>query len=263
MEKTIEFYSYDKNIIIYKYKKYFYDLHSGRIEECCRIEDLLNDENLFKEMITSGFGYYQKEYWGYEKRFFPNGNYILDSRCKNFYIPISKNFIEFYSLNWAKEECSNQDYIILSNNNLSNNVDSFYEFDLLVELEGIENKRFGKVGDFGIEFCIPASDFSHPNLLDDEQLKNKMVELFGEPQVHPLNENDKYGRFSKEYFIPKSKINKIIGIKKYRDTSTIGQPDGEQFTGEQEEIILDLHNFDENIYKIFEEHKMLEIKNLE
>jgi hypothetical protein len=58
-----------------------------------------------------------------------------------------------------------------------------------------------------------------------------------------------------------ARIDKIIGIKRYRDTSTFGKVDGEQFTGKSEEIVLDLHNFDEKIYQIFKEHGMLEIED--
>ncbi len=254
MGKRIIFKNRNRNFIFYQNKKYIYDQHSGRIESYCKIEDLLNDETLLKEMILNGFDCYEKEYLGYKKRFFPNGDYVLDSIYKNFYIPISKNFIEFYQLNWANDNW-NKEYITLSNTHLNGkNVESFYEFSILVEIEGI---RICGVDNFGDKIC-----FSFPD--DDEIVKNKMVKLFGEPQVHPQNKDDKYGQFAKNYFfISRTQMDKIIGIKKYRDTSTIGQPDGEQFTGEEEEIVLDLHNFDENIYKIFEEHGMLKIEGLE
>lgn len=248
MEKTIVFTGHNRNHIIYKGKKYDYERYSGRIYWYFDIIKLLSDENYYNEIVT------YLEFNKYEI------NYTYKYKGKLLFIPISKELIEYYT---TKEEFRNNREITLSNNNLSNNVDLFYEFDLLIEIESIENKRFGRIGDFGTEICIPASDFLHFNLLDNEQLKNKMIKLFGEPKVHPQNESDKYGRFSKEFFIPKSKIKKIIGIKKYRDISTIGQPDGEQFTGEEEEIVLDLHNFDENVYKIFEEHGMLKIEDLE
>ena len=42
-----------------------------------------------------------------------------------------------------------------------------------------------------------------------------MIELFGEPQVHPQNMDDKYGQFAKNYFfIDRTRMDKIIGIKK-------------------------------------------------
>lgn len=93
----------------------------------------------------------------------------------------------------------------------------------------------------------------------DEKRLKEMTTLFGEPITVPENESDKYGRLSKDYIVPLRRIDKIIGIKRYRDISSFGQQDGEQFTGEVEEMVLDLHHFDENIYNIFKEHGMLEI----
>lgn len=253
MDRKITF--IDRNIdwLIFKGKLEYYTINSGRITQGFKIKQLLENEQLLKKVIEDGFDSYEKKYLGYKKRFFPNGNSVSYSIYKKFYIPISQNFIEFYQLNWTNDNW-NKEYITLSNTHLNGkNVESFYEFSILVEIGGI---RICGVDNFGDKIC-----FSFP---DDEIIKNKMMELFGEPQVHPQNKDDKYGQFAKDYFfVPQSRIDKIIGIKKYRDTSTIGQPNGEQFTGEQEEIILDLHNFDENIYKIFEEHKMLKIENIE
>lgn len=188
-------------------------------------------------------------------------NCFFNYRGKQSFINASKELIEYYIKYYTdKNEFENNKEIILSNTHLNYNVDSFYEFDIKVEVEGLEDIRLEKIGDFGTEICTPASNFLCSDLLHNDRLKQKMATLFGEPKVHPQNEGDKYGRFDKEYFIPKSKIDKIIGIKKYRNISTIGQPDGEQFTGETEEIILDLHNFDENTYTILKEHGMIEIQ---
>ncbi|MDO5616083.1 MAG: hypothetical protein Q4G16_07825 [Cruoricaptor ignavus] len=248
MEKTIVFTGHNRNHIIYKGKKYDYRSYSGRIYWYFEATKLLSEENYYNEIVNV------LEFNKYEI------NYIYNYRGKRLFIPVSKELIEYYI---TKDEFENNKEIILSNTHLNYNVDSFYEFDLQVELEGFKRIRFGRIGDFGTDICIPASNYSCDNLLYDEQLKEKMTSMFGKPKVHPQNEGDKYGRFSKEYFIPKARIAKIIGIKKYRDTSTIGQSDGEQFTGEVDEIILDLNNFDENIYRIFKEHGMLEIEGLE
>jgi hypothetical protein len=79
-----------------------------------------------------------------------------------------------------------------------------------------------------------------------------------------------YGNMSKRLFIPVSK--KFIEYYSVKDEnknednielSKIGQEDGERFTGEIEEIVLDLHNFDENIYRIFKQHGMLEIEGID
>lgn len=138
-------------------------------------------------------------------------------------------------------------YYYLSNTHLNGkNVDFFYEFSLEIDIEGFRTT-------FQRSFAF--KDMVYIEMPNDENLKFQMTILFGEPQNIPELENEKYGSGKRYFFyiVSKSKIKKIIGIKKFRDKSTIGQPDGEQFTGEVEEIVLDLHNFDENIYKIFEE----------
>lgn len=250
----IKFYNNSVNKIIIKNGNiYRYELHSRRINQGFKIEELLDNQLLLKEIIEKGFDSYEKKFEGREKTVWDNGAVTFSRRHKKFYIPISQNFIEYYQLNWTNNSW-NKDYITLSNTHLSKeNVDSFYEFSIEVEIQGL------RIGDSLGEFSDDKIQFSYPK--DNEELKARMIKLFGEAKVHPQNEGDKYGRFANNYFfLPKSRIDKIIGIKKYRDTSNIGQPDGELFTGETEEIILDLHNFDEDIYKIFKEHGMLEIQ---
>lgn len=259
MGKTIVFTGHNSNHIIYKGRRYKYEKYSGRIYWYFEATKLLSDENYYNEIVNLlEFNKFQETF---ERKLFNSleldrfeTNYFYNYRGKQLFIPVSVELIEYYIKYYTnKEEFENNKEIILSNTHLNDNVDSFYEFDLLVEIDGIKDMRFGKIGDFGTEICTPVP-------LNNEQLREKMTSMFGEPKAHPENEGDKYGRFDKEYFIPKSQIVKIIGAKKYRDQSTIGQPDGEQFTGETDEIVLDLYNFDENIYEIFKEHGMLEIK---
>lgn len=256
MGKKIIFKNTSNNWLLYKGELTYYIIHSGRINRGFKIEELLDNELLLNKIIENGFDSYEKEFEGQEKTVWDNGTITFSRRYKKFYIPISRNFIEYYNLNWSNNR-RNKEYITLSNTHLKeDSIDYFYEFSLEVEIQGLRiSDSIGEFSDDIIEFS-----FSRAN----EELKERMIELFGEPMVHPANEGDKYGKFDKNYFFSaKSRIDKIVGVKKYRDTSTIGQPDGEQFTGEVEEIILDLHNFDENIYKIFEEHGILEIKDLE
>lgn len=88
------------------------------------------------------------------------------------------------------------------------------------------------------------------------ELKEKLTNLLGAPKVIPEQEHEQYGPFAGYYIVPISKIDKIIGIKKYRDKSKIGKCNSRVYINE-EEIILDLKNFDMDIYKIFEKHGML------
>lgn len=259
MEKTIVFTRHNNNHIIYKGRRYKYEKYSGRIYWYFEATKLLSDENYYNKIVNLlEFNKFQEIF---EHKLFNSLelnrfeiNCFYNYRGKQLFIPVSVELIEYYIKYYSnKEEFENNKEIILSNTHLSDNVDSFYEFNLLVEIEGIKDVRFEKIGDFDTEICIPTPQ-------NNEQLREKMTRMFGEPKAHPENEGDKYGRFDKEYFIPKSQIAKIIGIKNYRDQSAIGELDGEQFTGETDEIILDLNNFDKNIYEIFKLHGLLEIE---
>lgn len=237
MEKTVKFYGNNKDFLIYKGRKYYYEAYSGSIKWNFDIGKFLSDENYYNETVND------LEFNKYEI------NYIYNYKGKRLFLPISREFLEYYT---TKDEFKNHNNILLSNNSISDNVDSFYEFSTEVE---IENFRTSFQRSFAFE------DMIYVKTPENENLKLRMNQIFGEPQNIPELENEKYGS-GKQYFyyiIPISQINKIIGIKKHKEPSTIGQPDGEQFTGKTEEIFLDLHNFDENIYIIFKEHGMLEI----
>lgn len=247
MEKRIIIYNDQvDNIIINGSEPLYYKLHSGRLNESFDIEKLLSDDKYFNNVLLSGYDSYEKEYLS-------DYDSLYRRIFKKFYIPLSKNFIEFYKLNWDDKEYR-KGYITLSNTHLDKeNVDAFYEFSLSVEIEGL------RINNSVREFIENKIEFRCPQ--DNEEQKDKMIKLFGEPQVHPQNMDDKYGRFVKDYFfVDKARIDKFIGIKRYRDISTIGQVNGEQFTGESEEFILDPHNFDKDVYTIFEENGIIGLK---
>lgn len=241
MEKTVNFYGNNKNFIIYKEKKYYYESYSGRIQWDFDIKKLLSDENYYNEIVNI------LEFNEFEII------YDYEFRGKRLFLPVSKELIEYHTI---KEEFKNNEEIELTNIHLNDNVDSFYQFSTEVEIDNF--RTF-----FQRSFAF--KDMIYIETPENENLKSQMNQIFGESQNIPELENEKYGS-GKQYFyyiVPKSRIDKIIGFKKYRDTSTFGKQDGEQFTGETEEVILDLHNFDENIYKIFKEHGMLEIEGLD
>lgn len=241
MEKTINFNGNNKDFIIYKEKKYYYESYSGRIKWDFEIVKLLSDENYYNEIVESlGFNRFEIIY-------------VYENMYKFLYIPLSKELIEYHT---TKEEYKNNDEIELSNINLNNNVDSFYEFSTEVEIDNFRT---------AFQRSFAFKDMIYIETSENEKLKSHMNHFLGEPQNIPELESEKYGSGKKHfyYIVPKSRINKIIGIKKNRNTSTFGQYDGEQFTGEVEEIILDLNNFDKNIYKTFIEHGMLKIEGLE
>lgn len=227
-----------RNFIVKNGALEYYSLGSGERYKTFNINKLITDNQYFQEVYDQGYNWYRKKFW------------TKSHNLKEFYIPITKNFIEFYLSNWDKEE--NKGNIVLSNRDLNNNVDSFYGFSLEVEIEG-----------FRSSFNTSNAYYSTIYLnfpWKDEDLAKRMTDVLGEARTVPENEHDKYGRFSKNYIVPMSRIDKVIGIKRYRKISSFGSCEGEDFTGEEEEFILDLHNFNEDIYKVFKEHKMLEIE---
>jgi hypothetical protein len=67
---------------------------------------------------------------------------------------------------------------------------------------------------------------------------------------------------SKAYLVPLKDIDQIIGVKYYRDPNFIGKDDCNKFTGEKEEVVLDLNNFDMEVYQFFKDHDAVEIEFL-
>lgn len=232
MEKILEFRNTEANYIVYGGKLYYYNLSSGRIGDSFIIKELLSNPDYYNDTLEKGFKYYEKEFYNKE-----------DER-KTFYIPLSKEFIEYYRLYW-KEEYFNEAYIPLYNTQLKNRVEAFYEFSLEIEINSLKTKFLRSVAYKDMIYIIvPTSKL----------LKEKMSNLLGSPQHIPELENDKYGRFSLYYIVPTSKIDKIIGVKRFRDATTLGQQDGEQFTGETKELILNLHSFNNEICKSLKQH---------
>lgn len=129
-----------------------------------------------------------------------------------------------------------------------NDIQSFYDFYLEIETCGMRT-----IFDCSQAY-IDAVYVKVPQ--EDEMLRQKINILLGEPETVPENEHDKYGMLSSNYIVPISKIDKIIGIKKYRNVSNLKEIVSPYYIGE-EEITLDLHHFNLEIYRIFEEHGML------
>lgn len=223
--------------VIIEGKVYGYNPHSARLNKYFNIDKLLVDKLYYQEVSRLGYIYFEKDYW------------INETNKKSFDIFLSENFIEFFKLNWSKD--SFYDGLILLTKRLCpNDIESFYDFSLDIEIDGIRTSFF-----MGCNLDIVHIEMPYQN----DALESKMTAVFGEPQIPTDIGEIKYSSYHC-YILPISRIDKIIGIKRYKDISSLGQEDGEQFTGEVEETILDLHNFDEDIYKIFEEHGMLEIE---
>lgn len=241
MDKTIvikKISGISRNLIIKDNKLEHYSSGSGEISKAFNIKKLINDNQYFEEVYNQGYKWHRKDFL---TKYY-NSHY--------FYIPVTRNFVEYYSLNWDTGFYKGS--IVLSNRDLNDKVELFYEFSLEVEVAGFRS-------DFGVSNAYHNTIYLSVPWKDEERVK-RMTAALGEPRTVPENETDKFGRFSKDYIVPMERIDKVIGIKRYRDTSSFGQIGGEQYTGEVEEFVLDLHHFDEKIYNVLKEHYMLEVE---
>lgn len=237
MDKIININNSVYQYIVIKGRIYGYKPYSGRLYKYFNVDKLLTDKQYYQKVSESGYICFEKEFW-------------IDNKIrKTFDISLTENFVAFFKLNWGKESFY-EGLILLSKVISINNVESLYEFYLEIEINGIRTKFIQSLNDKNILYI---------DKLKDEKLEYEMNKILGEPQIPADIGHDKYGSHY-YYIVPTDKLDKIIGIKRYRDTSTFGKADGEKFTGEVEEIILDLHNFNENIYEIFKEHGMVEIE---
>lgn len=133
-------------------------------------------------------------------------------------------------------------------------VQLYYDFCLEIEINNIRMKcSCSNAFVDAVYVSVPYKNM---------ELKEKLTNLLGEPEIIPEQEHDKFGSVASDYIVPISKIDKIIGIKKYRDKTKIGNCYPRVYINE-EEIILDLKKIDMDIYKIFEEHGMLSLYNAE
>lgn len=135
-------------------------------------------------------------------------------------------------------------------------VSESYRFVISVEIKGKEiNNFYVREEDSSVRFLNYACENEYPAVVSDEKIK-----LFGKPvKQEPGSIFWEYPiwRTSKEFRQPFSSIDKIIGTKKFYTTDAIGDEDevaNTKFTGKEERIVLDLHNFDESIYHIFMAH---------
>lgn len=71
---------------------------------------------------------------------------------------------------------------------------------------------------------------------------------------------DPLDHLSKAYLVPLKDIDQIIAVKYYRDPNFIGKDDYSKFTGEKEEVVLDLNSFDMEVYQFFKDHDAVEIQ---
>lgn len=237
MDKILKFRNTKANYVVYNEKIYYYNLHSGRIGNSFALEKLLLDSNYYIEVLKEGFKYYEKAFWNKK------------NERKTFYIPLSKEFITFYKSNW-EEEYPIEGTIPLYNIDLMNNIESLYEFSLEVEIDNLRTK---------FTRSVAYENMIYIKTPNDKELEKLMTKFWNNPCPIPELEHERGGNLMLHYIVPTSKIEKIIGVKRFRDITTIGNVDGELLTGDSEDLTLDLHDFDNKICKILQQHVMFTI----
>lgn len=204
---------------LYIYKKY-------------DIRELIEDAREIQWLLNSN--YYVNEI---NEKYVPSIEYLNEELKKR----IIQEQKEQYFLNYRYDIYLHKDINI-------EDIQSYYDFYLEIEVNNIRLEC-----DYSNAYVdVVYVSVPYENL----ELKEKLTNLLGAPKVIPEQEHEQYGPFAGYYIVPISKIDKIIGIKKYRDKSKIGKCNSRVYINE-EEIILDLKNFDMDIYKIFEKHGML------
>lgn len=90
-----------------------------------------------------------------------------------------------------------------------------------------------------------------------------LINVLGWPEFKPLavaEVPDPYEPRLISYQVPVKDIDQIIAVKYYRDPNFIGKDDYSKFTGEKEEVVLDLNSFDMEVYQFFKDHDAVEIQ---
>ena len=195
---------------------------SRRIYNHFKIDDLLADQHLFSQVLESKYNQIE-EVVDYESLTFREQaisiSYLLDRKKRG------------------------EDEVIIHRNITSNEITSYYKFEVWIDMEGI---------------FIPPGQY-----YDIKESPNEMVIAFEEKYRHLAVKqiSAPWEQRIPAYLTHKSKIDRIIGIKRFKDTNWLATSRKREFNGEKSEVILDLTNFDNDVYSIFKLHEALDIKN--
>lgn len=186
------------------------------------ISDFLKDTNRYNEIVTSDFN-----------KFSIIGEENIGQDFSRDYL------IEYFQKRINIGDQDYNTYRVLS----PQDVTSFYRFEISLVIQGVSILGFGQ-----FDHVYPDSIILGSVYKGLEQIPYKQIPMPMEPRVTNYLFSTKY-------------IDKVIGIKRYKEINWIGTgwDHYDDFTGETEEYVLDLHHFDQDIYRIFKEHNALEI----
>ncbi len=224
--KKILFRNIKDEYVIFKNKIFEYEYSHGvnKIfsEKDGLISDFIKNEKIYNQIINSDFNKF-------------------DVMCEN---NTGKDFSRKYIIECFKQRQSKgyhdyYTYRVLSPQDVS----SFYRFEVTIEMQGVKIPGFVQ-----FDHVYPDSIILGSVYKGLEQIPYKQIPMPMEPRVTNYLFSTKY-------------IDKVIGIKRYKEINWIGTgwEHYDDFTSETEEYVLDLHHFDQDIYRIFKEHNALEI----
>lgn len=225
MGKTIikEFLYTQSSFVVFKNQLYVYS-GNGRIysKETVFIEEFVKDSSLYDKIKMSDFN---------EISVLSNYNSLDKSRI---------SLINYYN---DRRQRLKEDKIKLYRQLSSSDVESFYTFEIWLEIKGhrIRPGQFIQTIDYPDDIAIIFDDKKY------SYLGRKKIPAPIEPRWEA-------------YLVPKEDIDKIIGIKKFKDVNWIGTEKEDFYSGKEENIVLDLNAFDESIYQIFIQHESFTIK---
>jgi hypothetical protein len=219
--KKIDFILNRTNYLVYNNDIFIYSMNRE-----CRIARIYKTELLTEEKLSIE----------HKAGFKDVKNYYFNNINEK-YIQISKEYL-------AKSiELGNNTIALLRKVN-SDEIESFYFLEIWLQVKGIKLKpgQFGTILD------------KYPNDFIVTWLYPKDIHLSREKIIDPQEPR------SVAYLVPFSDIDRIIGVKRFRDPKWIGTENEKDFTGESEEIILDIRNFDEKTYEFFLQHDAFKIE---
>lgn len=226
---NIQFKQTDSLFVIFKSKvlecftngKLYFIYSKGK-----NIIDFLNNKTIYQDIIQSDFNKISVI------------SFDEDTYEKNF----SYEYLIEYFRNRLTEGHNNYStYRVL----FPQDINGFYKFEVWIEIAGVRIAP----GTFD-------QNQEYPGCILLPRMEEKLKKSIPYKKVPtPMD-----GR-GEDYLISDSYIDKIIGVKRFKDINWIGTgwEHYDDFTSETEEYVLDLHHFDQDIYRIFKEHNALEI----
>ncbi len=186
-----------------------------------KLEDLINDKDLFATIMSSDFNKF---------------SFVSEFE----YEELNRDNLIEYLIN--RKTRLDDDEINIYRELKPKDISSFYKFEVTIELDGvlIEPGRYMQYLQYPDDLIVLIYNKEHL------YLSRKEIPA-------PMEAR------SKAHLVPKEKVNKVIGKKRFKKTKWIGTEKEDEFTGKEEVFVLDLNNFNQDVYAVFKEHEAIEV----